>query len=479
LIHRDVKPANLWLEPRPQQPGGPPAPCRVKILDFGLARPAGGAEPLTHSGAIVGTPAYMAPEQARGAAVDGRCDLFSLGCVLYRMCTGQAPFKASDPVSTLLAVATEQPRPPHELNPDVPEPVSDLILALLAKEPADRPAAAPAVALALAALECGQTIGRPTGTPLPRARGRKSLFVNPFIPLTAVLLMVVAGAVLWFRTDRQAGPAEPAFVPLDESWVRKVQSLPAQEQVDEVGAELKRRNPGFDGTLHPGVEGQWVTALICKADEVEDLAPVRVLTGLKTLVCGGNYPGRGKLANLAPLQGMGLTHLDVGSSQVSSLAPLRGMKLRTLVCGHTPVADLAPLEGMPLTRLICDDTPVADLAPLKGMPLAVLNCTGTRVASLAPLEGMRDLRTLSCESTQVADLSPLKGIPLTSLNCIRARVTDLSVVKGMPLEILFCDFMPRRDTDLLRSLQSLQNVNGKPLARFWKDAGIDPAVGKP
>jgi serine/threonine protein kinase len=84
FIHRDIKPANLWLEGEAR---------RVKILDFGLARAASEEAALTQSGAIVGTPQYMAPEQAGGAPVDTRCDLFSLGCVLYRLCTGILPFK--------------------------------------------------------------------------------------------------------------------------------------------------------------------------------------------------------------------------------------------------------------------------------------------------------------------------------------------------------------------------------------------------
>ena len=82
LIHRDVKPANVWLE----APTG-----RVKILDFGLARATSHDVGLTQEGAIIGTPAYMAPEQSRGEAVDYRCDLFSLGCVFYRMLTGVPP----------------------------------------------------------------------------------------------------------------------------------------------------------------------------------------------------------------------------------------------------------------------------------------------------------------------------------------------------------------------------------------------------
>jgi serine/threonine protein kinase len=88
LIHRDIKPANIWLEQFPvTQPGAPP--YRVKILDFGLARKHNDDQHLTQAGYIVGTPAYMAPEQAHGEEVDQRCDLFSLGCVLYHRCGGR------------------------------------------------------------------------------------------------------------------------------------------------------------------------------------------------------------------------------------------------------------------------------------------------------------------------------------------------------------------------------------------------------
>ena len=86
----------------------------------------------------------MAPEQARAEAIDPRCDLFSLGCVLYRMATGQAPFKGADLMSTLLAVTTERPPAPRKLNPEVPAELSELILKLLAKERGARPPSAAA-----------------------------------------------------------------------------------------------------------------------------------------------------------------------------------------------------------------------------------------------------------------------------------------------------------------------------------------------
>jgi hypothetical protein len=153
LIHRDIKPANLWLEARPGERGGSSPRPRVRILDFGLARAAAGDTHLTATGAILGTPAYMAPEQAAGKPVDGRCDLFSLGCVLYQLCTGTLPFRGSDAISTLMAVAMEQPPPPLRLNPELPPALSALVMGLLAKDPADRPATARDVVRALALLE--------------------------------------------------------------------------------------------------------------------------------------------------------------------------------------------------------------------------------------------------------------------------------------------------------------------------------------
>jgi WD40 repeat protein len=145
LIHRDVKPGNVWIEE---------GTGRVKILDFGLARSAEDAGRLTQDGTILGTPAFMAPEQAMGGRqVDHRSDLFSLGCVLYRMVTGRAPFAAGSNAAVLLAIARSDPVPPRELNPEVPAGLSDLILQLLAKDPAARPQTARAVVEAIRALE--------------------------------------------------------------------------------------------------------------------------------------------------------------------------------------------------------------------------------------------------------------------------------------------------------------------------------------
>ncbi len=131
LIHRDIKPGNIWLETGRGRP-------RVKILDFGLARASEGTENLTRSTAILGTPSYMAPEQARGEAIDARADLFSLGCVLYRMATGETAFKGNSPLTVLTSIALATPPAPREVNSDVPAELSDLIVSLLSKDPARR-----------------------------------------------------------------------------------------------------------------------------------------------------------------------------------------------------------------------------------------------------------------------------------------------------------------------------------------------------
>ncbi len=128
LVHRDVKPANILLENGVQ---------RVKLTDFGLARAVDDVG-LTVSGVIAGTPEYMAPEQAQGETITPRADLFSLGSVLYAMCTGKSPFRASTTMGILKNVCDATPRPIRDLNPEIPDWLCTIIDRLLAKDPAQR-----------------------------------------------------------------------------------------------------------------------------------------------------------------------------------------------------------------------------------------------------------------------------------------------------------------------------------------------------
>jgi serine/threonine protein kinase len=128
LIHRDVKPANILLENGLE---------RVKLTDFGLARAVDDVS-QTQSGILAGTPQYMSPEQASGETVDHRADLFSLGSVLYAMCTGRSPFRAESTVAVIRRICDGRARPVREVNPDVPAWLAEIIEKLHAKDPADR-----------------------------------------------------------------------------------------------------------------------------------------------------------------------------------------------------------------------------------------------------------------------------------------------------------------------------------------------------
>jgi serine/threonine protein kinase len=169
LIHRDIKPANIFLQStaRGSTAGDLSATLsltvddvprtaefRVKVLDFGLARSSAGDQHLTQSGVIMGTPAYMAPEQARsGSKVDARADLFSLGVVLYRLCTGKLPFKGEDMMSTLMALGMDTPTSPAAINLELPLTLSDLVMQLLEKDPKNRVSSAEEVVKRLDAIE--------------------------------------------------------------------------------------------------------------------------------------------------------------------------------------------------------------------------------------------------------------------------------------------------------------------------------------
>jgi serine/threonine protein kinase len=191
LIHRDIKPANLMLN------GVGDLPI-VKITDFGLARAVDDTA-LTSDRAVIGTPEYMSPEQARGAALDQRSDLFSLGSVLYAMCTGKSPFRGESAVAVLRRVSDETPTPVRSLNPEVPEWLASLIERLMAKNPADRFATAKEVADLLQGYLAHLQTAAPAPT-LPAAPRRNRLKGRGVVLMAATLLLLAVFAALLVRS---------------------------------------------------------------------------------------------------------------------------------------------------------------------------------------------------------------------------------------------------------------------------------------
>ncbi len=143
LIHRDIKPDNIWIE---EKTG------RAKILDFGLVRATSDDAGLTQSGMVMGTPRYMAPEQALGQEVDHRCDLFSLGSVLYHLASGKLPFEGSNVTATLMAVVQQEPKPLEEVVKGIDPELSQIIARLMSKNRERRPKSAAEVAKSLNAV---------------------------------------------------------------------------------------------------------------------------------------------------------------------------------------------------------------------------------------------------------------------------------------------------------------------------------------
>jgi hypothetical protein len=204
LVHRDVKPANILLENGVE---------RVKLTDFGLARAVADAS-LTQSGVVAGTPPYMAPEQAEGRPMDHRGDLFSLGSVLYALCTGRPPFWADSAVAILKRVCEDTPRPIRDLNPDVPPWLVEIIARLHAKVPAQRFASAAEVAdllgRRLAELQQPPDGTVPAGPPVRPRRHRWAILVAAVLVLAGGLtLAAVIGVTRVVPALRRAvhGPA--------------------------------------------------------------------------------------------------------------------------------------------------------------------------------------------------------------------------------------------------------------------------------
>jgi WD40 repeat protein len=233
LVHRDIKPANILLENSIQ---------RVKFTDFGLARVAADAGP-TEAGVLAGTPQFMSPEQARGEPTDHRTDLFSLGSVLYMLCSGRPPFRAETTAEVLDRVRAEVPQPLREINPHVPEWLCGLIDQLQAKDTSARPASALQVAHLLSSRLA--LLQQPPLTPSPSAglaesaptasatvgslgapRFRRLVVAICQVAFLAALVMVVVLLKPWQRggsqpgeggdTPEEIGPVEPLDLRRDD-----------------------------------------------------------------------------------------------------------------------------------------------------------------------------------------------------------------------------------------------------------------------
>lgn len=253
LVHRDVKPANILLEKGID---------RVMLTDFGLARAVDDGT-LTRPGLIAGTPQYMSPEQAQGNAVDTRSDLFSLGSVLYAMCTGRAPFRAETTYGILKRVIDEQPLPMSPLNSELPAWLMGYVSQLMAKSAASRTETAGDISTTLE--RCVAHVQQPQANALPEtvqafaSKSRKQL--KWWIFGIALVGLLTVGWKLWSPGDAGNHNSPGSSVVTSElgdggtestSKVKQPNAPPAavdDEWASEVDLDLEQLDAEFDKLL--------------------------------------------------------------------------------------------------------------------------------------------------------------------------------------------------------------------------------------
>jgi serine/threonine protein kinase/Leucine-rich repeat (LRR) protein len=547
LLHRDIKPANIWLEgpesPNPAKSASrdnghvdsvappldsnrlqqaEPASGRVKILDFGLAKLWSAEPEVSHAGMMIGTPRYMAPEQVAGNAVDPRTDLFSLGCVLYRMATGRGPFGGSDLLSVLRALACEEPIPVRTLNPCVPAALSDLIGQLISKSPDQRPDSAQEVVHRLQAiaddLGAGRGVEAPaTGREEKQPPGNRGRAVTGLVGAAiGLMILLPLGYLFGAQLIRIATDKGQVVIEIDDPQVEvtirenrvAILDRPGQREITLAAGEHE-----LEVTVkEPTGEKTFTTDRFTLSRGGRKIIDVRaeLSKALASRPATHPNPTAGEAAvRTEQVRAVGETDQDrraaqsvlsLGGSVIVRLR--RQAKLIEVKSGAAlPAADFdvteINLNARPLTegaledlrglkhleKLVLTGTPVTDaglekLGSLVSLRQLVLDGTRITGSGLINLRNLKNLQNLVLNWSPVADSGLVHLEGLTGLRALHLRgtqVTDagLQHVRTLTkLETLNLSGLPVTDTGL-SNLRTLTNLRHLALDRTAvTDAGL-------
>ncbi len=509
LVHRDIKPANIWIEVVPGADGHPVLK-RARILDFGLAR-SYKDDRLTQTGTVMGTPAYMAPEQARGLPVDARADIFSLGLVLYRMLVGKNPYERGDVYASLTALAVDVLPPAHVVQPQVPLALSYLIARMTVKDPALRISSAIEVARELTRLLDPAHLYAPplSGTFAPIVTPIEPLpsLTAPIEPLTPPNTPIESSDSPFVGLAEELATAPPPPKPKSSIFAAKPDAQRLGISLIALAAivlclVLWRMIPQGQGTLVLGSDDDTARVRILQQGRViRDNVP----PGLLKLP-----PGRYEIGWLEPSPHLELStssfQISEGENTYVWITRAKGDRNRNLRSdaglepariwedrvAKLPLAEQiaavekryqqmypgkfskfreARIEAETIPSLSIDTEVVTDLTPLKvfkhihWLDLTPTNRPGTgRLTDLTPLQSIHIRQLILAHNPELKNLLPLRSKAFELLDLQSTGVSDLSPLAQSAIRELNLYNTPIVDFRPLHEIQGLVDltIGGRP-----------------
>ena len=432
----------------------------MKVTDFGIAR-ATALSTMTRTGALMGTPHYMSPEQAQGQRVDIRSDIYSLGIVLYQMLTGQLPFEANTPYEVIRQQVEQRPGPVRRLRSDIPGAVERIVNRCLEKNPERRYQSPGDLARALGEAVPGAGRERirqqqrapaaPGSAPRPpeQPAQRRAERARPnttwmqswarawqkthrsrwawMLPVIPILIALVVAAVrldvvdlsamgAWIGTGSQPSvqntPAPPVATPDNGITIPDVELRTAIAATLNIAA----------GEPITAADMAKLTEFDAPDSFISDLSGLEAAINLKELNLRGNA-----IADLSPLAGLvNLRHLDFSGNSISGVSPLGGSpNIAYLYIAGNLISDVAPLAGLTqLRHLHVSDNSISDVSPLADLPnLEELYLHINSISDLTPLvanSGLGAGDQVNVERNPLSDQSVNQHIP-----ALRARGVDV------------------------------------------------------